>query len=85
MNTPALHLGFLAPVPPRCGRFVGNPEVEISLTSRNSTASSGDAILGCVFGVSRREADPYCPKTPFTDEELQVKFLLDSDENPLSD
>jgi hypothetical protein len=23
MNTPALHLGFLAPRPPYCGRFVG--------------------------------------------------------------
>src|SRR5712692_11484457 len=28
MNTPALHLAFLAPVPPHCGRFVAHSEVK---------------------------------------------------------
>jgi hypothetical protein len=60
---------------------VGNPEVGIPPTSRNSTASSGDAILGCVIPVSRRTTPtPTVEKHHFTGEELQVKFLPDSRE-----
>ena len=54
-------------------RVVGNPEIGISPTNRDSTASSGDANLGCVFEVRHN----------FTGEELQVKFLPDSGENSL--
>jgi hypothetical protein len=58
--------------------IVGNTQVAISRTSRNSAASSGDAILGCLFGVSRRtRPTPTVQKTRFTGEELQVKFLSD--------
>ena len=46
--------------------MVGNPEVGISQTSLDSKASSGNAILVCVFyGESTDDPDIDCPKTQY--------------------